>query len=139
MAPVTQYAAVADVQTLLNTASGTGLTIGESSVPTTTQVEGFLDQVAAEINSVLAGIGYTVPVTGTNDIYMLKRFVSQKAAAMTFHAGFGGLGETPARVKRWEAEYDTFLKRLIDREQRLVDSAPRAKVGVVLTGRYRED
>lgn len=139
MAPVTQYAAVTDVQTLLNLNSGSGVTIGSASVPTTTQVEGFLDQVAAEINSVLVGIGYTVPVTGANDIFMLKRFVSQKAAAMTYHAGYGGFTEPPARVTQWEEEYDNFLIRLMDRSQRLVDSAPRARMGVVLVGRYRED
>lgn len=139
MAPVTLYAAVADVQALLNTSSGTGLTIGTGSVPTTAQVEGFLDQVAAEINSVLAGIGYSVPVSGTNDIYLLKRYVSQKTAAMTFHAGYGGLSNPPDRVKTWETEYAEFLQRLIDHEQRLVDSAPRSKVGVINVGLYTGD
>lgn len=139
MAPVTQYAAVADVQTLLNTASGTGLTIGAASVPTTTQVEGFLDQVAADVNAALAAIGYAVPVTGTNDLYLLKRYVSQKAAAMTFHAAYGGLSEVPARVKTWEEEYAAFLDRLINHKQRLVDSVPSGKVGVVYVGRYVGD
>lgn len=139
MAPTTTYAAVADVQALLPSASSTGITISGTSSPSTTQVEGFLDQVAAEINSVLVQIGYSVPVTGSNDIYMIKRFLSQKVAAMSFHAGYGVLSDPPSRITQWEKEYDTFIQRLIDRKQRLVDSAPRSKIGVIPVGRYVED
>jgi hypothetical protein len=138
MALVTGYATVADVQTLLNSASGTGITIGAGSVPTETQVEGFIDQVAAEVNSVLRSIGYTVPVTGSNDILMLTRYVAQKAAAKTYDAGYGGFGETPHRIKEWEEEYKTFLERLISRDMQLVDSDPRSKFGVILAKVYTE-
>jgi len=139
MAVTTTYCAVDDVQALLNSASGTGLTIGAGSVPTTTQVEGFIDQVAAEVDSVLTGAGYTVPVTGTNDIAMLKRYVAQKAAAKTYDAGYGGFSDAPHRILEWEEEYKTFLSRLIDRSMRLVDTAPRAKMGTILAARYIED
>lgn len=139
MAPTTAYATVANVQTLLDSDSGSGITIGVASTPTTTEVEGFLDQIAAEVNSVLVSNGYTVPVTGTNDLFLVKRYVSQKAAAMTYHAGYGGFGDVPARVLRWEAEYDAFIERLITKRQRLVDVAPRSRIGVIYAARYVED
>lgn len=140
MAPTNIYAAVSDVQALINALSGTGLTIGTTSVPTTAQVEGFLDQVAAEVDGMLRGAGYgTVPATGTSDVLMIRRHVAQKAAAMTYHAGFGGFGETPARVEQWEKEYADFLKRLGEKSIRLVDQAPARRAGVIYVGRYTGD
>jgi hypothetical protein len=132
------YATVADVQALLNTASGTGITIGTASVPTTSQVEGFLDQTAAEVDSILRARGYgTVPADGANDILMIRRFVAEKAAAETWLAGYGGFDEPTARVKEWLKDYDDFLKRLIASDQRLIDQAPRQGLNVVLARRYR--
>lgn len=139
MALVTTYCTVADVQALLSTASGTGITIDVASVPTETQVEQFIDQIAAEIDSVLVSIGYTVPVTGTNDITMLKRYVAQKSAAKTFDAGYGGLGDAPHRILEWEEEYKTFLERLISRDMQLVDTNPRAKFRTILAAHYTGD
>jgi len=137
MTTVTAYCAATDVQVLLNTVSGTGITLSTTSKPTLAQAEGLIDQVAAEVNSVLKAQGYGVPVTGTNDIYMLKRYVSQKAAAMTYHAAYGGFGDAPARVVQWEEEYDAFITRLTDKSQGLIDASPaRGRTGVVYVGRY---
>jgi len=137
MTTVTAYAAATDVQMLLETVSGTGLTLSTASKPTLAQAEGFIDQVAAEVNAVLKAAGYSVPVTGPNDLYMLKRYVSQKAAAMTYHAAYGGFGDVPARVQQWEDEYAAFLARIADKTQGLVDVSPaRGRMGVVYVSRY---
>jgi len=138
MVPITTYAAVSDVQALLNALGGPGVTIGAATVPTTTQVEGFLDQVAAEIDATLIGLGYSVPVTGSTDILLIRRYLAQKVAAMSWNAGFMA-DEKPAKIKDWEKEYDTFIQRLIDKKQRLVNASARSGVGTILAARYIKD
>ncbi len=138
MAPTNIYAAVADVQALLGTkgTSGSGITIGATSTPTTTQVEGFLDQIAADIDSQLRAKGYgTVPASGTNDKLLLKRYTALGAAVMTWRAGYGGHEDTE-RIKAWADEYKAFIERLSKNDARLIDQAPLGKVGVVLVSRY---
>lgn len=138
MTLLTAYAAVADVQVLLNALGGPGITIGLASKPTTAQVEDFLDQIAAEIDGVLIGLGYGVPVTGTTDVFMLQRYLVQKVAAMTYNAAFT-MDEPPSKVKGWEDEYKAFIQRLIDGQQRLINASPRARIGTVKVGRYTKD
>ncbi len=136
MAPTNIYATVADVQALITSASGSGLTIGATSTPTTTQVEGFLDQTAAEIDSFLRAKGYgTIPASGTNDKLLLKKYTALGAAVLTWRTAFGGYDDT-SRVKAWAEEYAAFLDRLAKNDQRLIDQAPLGKVGVVLVSRY---
>lgn len=140
MAVTNSYADVTHVQAHLN-ALGTiagGLTIGAASVPTTTQVEGFLDQVAAEIDGLLAGQGYTTPATGTTDILLIRRYLSVKVAAMTFSAGFMSDNE-PTKVKEWRTEYKLFITRIINKQMRLVDQSPRVRGGVILASRFIGD
>lgn len=133
------YADVAHVQAHLNSLGGPGITIGVASVPTTSQVEGFLDQVAAEVDGILAGQGYgTIPASGTNDVLMLRRYIAQKVAAMVWMAGFMS-DDLPGKVQRWLDEYDAFIARMLDKTQRLIDQTPRGKMGVVLMSRYIED
>ncbi|MFA7386080.1 MAG: hypothetical protein WCZ87_00310 [Thiohalobacteraceae bacterium] len=121
------YATVADVQALLRSASGAGVTIGPDSVPTQDDVENWLDQVSAEIDGVLHAQGYeTVPATGARDVQVLKRYTAEKSAAITWHAHYGAVpsDHIPARVKRWEEDYRDFLARLRRGEQHLNDQSP---------------
>jgi hypothetical protein len=144
MAVTNGYADADDVQALLDSGSGTGLTLGTASVPTLAQAETWLDQVAAEVDGVLKGAGYgTVPATGTSDVLMIGRHVAQKAASIVYHAGWGGFGDEPKRVTHWEAEYEAFLEGLAGKGDgppvRLVDQSPSSKMGVVNIGRYIGD
>lgn len=137
MAVTNIYAAVSDVQALLKAVSGAGITISGTSTPTTTEVEGFLDQIAAEVDGVLKGAGYgTVPASGTSDKLMIRRFVSTKAAAMTWFAGYGGFDDVPSRVQQWEKDYDSFLTRLMDKKMRLTDQSPSSKIAEIYVQRY---
>lgn len=78
---------------------------------TTTEIEDFIEEVEAEINSGLRYCGYTVPISNANDITMLRRFVAEKAAAMSYHAAF--IDEaSPDIVKRYEEDYTAFMLRL---------------------------
>ena len=140
MTPVTTYATLADVNAMLgNLGVPGGFTVGAGTTPSTTTVEGWLDSIAAEIDGLLVGLGYgTVPVTGTTDKAMIRRYLSQKVAAMVYHT-LAVFDVTPEMVKQWETEYDAFLARLLSKAQRLVNQSPRARTGVLLTGRYVED
>jgi hypothetical protein len=135
--PVTNpYATVQHVQAHLSVLGGPGITIGETSKPTALQVELWLDQVAAEIDSLLRGKGYgIVPATGTSDILLVGRYVAQKVAAMTFMAGFMS-DELPAKVKSWNDQYDLFTERLIKGTQQLVDQSYSAGTGTAQMEKY---
>ena len=133
------YATAANVQAHINQLGGTTLTLGGATVPTSTDVGEWLDQLSAEIDGILTANGYgTVPATGTSDVNMLKRYVAQKAAAMVFHAGFMW-DDTPDKIGQWEKEWDTLLERLIDRSMRLVDQSPRSGLRVIYAQHYWED
>jgi hypothetical protein len=118
------YATTDDVQALIRTTSGPGVTLSESSTPTLADAQAFVDQIASEINAVLLGQGYSVPATGDNDVLLLRRYVSEKAAARVWHAGWGGFDDPPARVKAWEKDYADFINRLRQGQHRLVDQDP---------------
>lgn len=133
------YADTDDVQALFNVMGGTVITLGAGTTPTLTQVSGWLDQLAAEVDAVLTGLGYgTVPADGANDILMIGRYVAQKGAAMAYHAGYM-FDDTPDKVKLWEDEWTTFLDRLINKTMRLIDQSTTSRVGSIQAYRYRED
>lgn len=140
MAVTNIYADGDDVQALFNVMGGAVITLGAGTTPTLAQVEGWLDQLAAEVDSILVARGYsTVPASGTNDVLMIGRYVAQKAAALAYHAGYM-FDDTPDKVKLWETEWADFLKALEDGKRRLIDqTAARARMGTILARRYIED
>lgn len=132
------YATGADTQAFLNSLGGPAFTLGTASVPTLAQVEGWLDALSAEVDSILKSRGYgTVPASGVSDKLLIGRYVSQKGAAMAFKAGF--INELPEKVKTWEAEWEKFLERLIDNKYQLVDQVPISRTGSVMAKVYTED
>ena len=90
-------------------------TLSGSTKPTEQQATALLDQVSAEIDTTIAGAGYTVPVTAP--AYFLTRLSllnSVGAAAAILRAMFPdatGAGETPAYAFWWNW-YQTGLKSL---------------------------
>ena len=76
------YAALADLEALLPmvTISGTG------TEPTDTQATGYLTLITAEMNGVLAGRGYTLPVSDADALAYLKTVCLYGAAAMVLRA-----------------------------------------------------
>lgn len=137
MAVTNVYATAADVQALLGPKSGIGATFSTTSTPTLAQVEGWLDATAAEVDGILRARGYaTIPATGDTDKLTIGKHVAEKAAASTYHAGWGGFEDTPARVKRWEEDYTAFVSRLRKGEQHLVNQAPRGAMNTIMGGWY---
>lgn len=84
--------------------AGAGGVFGVSTQPTLTQVEHFVDQVSAALNSILSKNGFTIPVTQTDCVLMLAAFVEQEVAAIVegIH-GSGRFGPTSKTVtkSRW--------------------------------------
>lgn len=139
MAVTNIYATGAATQAFLNQLGGVTLTLGVASTPTLAQVETWLDQLAAEVDSILTGLGYgTVPASGTTDKLLIGRFVAQKAAAMSYRGGFQ-FDDIPDKVKQWDDEWDQFLTRLIDKKLGLTDQSTTTRVGVIQAQRYIED
>jgi hypothetical protein len=105
------YSEPADVQDLV------GFELSSTSKPTEAQATALVDQVAAEVDSVLAGAGYMVPVTAP-DYFLsaLKLLNSAGAAAAILKVMFPdatGAAESPAYAF-WDKWYRDGLARLRD-------------------------
>ena len=106
------YAALSDVQGLL-----AKFTIGASSKPTDTQAGVIITDVSAEIDSVIAGRGYAVPVAAPAwFLNALKLLNAYGAAAAVLRSMFpdrtGGEDGSSALESFYAAQYNRGLRRL---------------------------
>jgi hypothetical protein len=118
------YAAYTDVELLISELLN--LTLSEATVPTTTTVDTWCDQLSAVVNSALTRAGYgTIPASGTNDLALLKFWVAGRAAGIIWEQKFGGSSETmPESIrKQWEG-FDGFVEGLANASVWLVDQKP---------------
>lgn len=69
-------------------------TFNSTTLPTATEVEGFIDRASGHLNAALAGGGFTTPVTNTTTKLALADWVIWRAALYTESSqqrrGFGG-------------------------------------------------
>ncbi len=93
-------------------------TYGALTTPTQTQVETFIDQIGAEIDTILEGRGYTTPVTALSTTTAFYNFIvalcARGASALAEQAMFpeaGGQMSTPAAQILWK-QYQEGLKFL---------------------------
>lgn len=136
MAVTNSYADVEHVQPYVTPYS---LSIGVSSNPTTGQVEGFLDQTAAEVDAALKTRGYgMIPATDATDILFLRGHVSRYAAVLTYAAGFGA-DNMPDGIKEFKEAYHAFLSDLKSGKVKLPSQSARPRIGSVKPMRYIED
>lgn len=110
------YAALSDVQGLL-----AKFTIGTQSKPTATQAETIITQINAEIDAVIAGQGYAVPVTVPAwFLNALKLLNAYGAAATVLRSMFpdraGGDDNATAMEAYYAGEYHRGLRRLMTGE-----------------------
>lgn len=73
------YSSVAEVQVLTRRILEGG-SFDEISTPTKAQVEDFIHYASAQLNSALAGAGFTIPITQATVVYELDAWVTAKAA-----------------------------------------------------------
>ncbi len=119
------YAAVAEVEGLLKRTGRTPFS--DSTNPTDDAVSGYIDDIEGEINGVLSAQGYTtVPASASGDIKLLRRYVTEKVAAMVWGIIYAEK-EFPAHVKAWREDYAAFLSRLRRGEQHLPDQQPQGE------------
>lgn len=97
------YCEATDVQAL-NTHRPTYAT---TTKPTLAQVEGFITNVAAELNAVISGRGYTTPIDDTEALKVLKQYNSCGAAAMAEEAATSvSAGRSEHTDSLWEKYQD---------------------------------
>lgn len=106
------YCTITDVQAL-----NPKRTYSATTTPTTTQVGTLIDQIASEIDAVLAAKGYTIPVTTpATFVTFLKTVNAYGAGALAEAAMFpetSEAGSTP-HWKMLQSKYDAWLKLLVD-------------------------
>lgn len=106
------YAVQADVEGLI-----AQWTLSATSKPTSTQVGVIITDVSNEIDSLLAGLGYTVPVTAPSYFLdwlgILNAYGAAAAVLKSMFPDAAGPGETPAYAF-WESRYKAGLGRLKD-------------------------
>lgn len=99
------YCTVADVQAL--NAGRTDLYTTTTN-PSTAEVQGFIDQIAADIDAVLAANGIVTPVSPSNNYLKFLNSMGAAALAEAAIALKGNGGDNDPRNWRW----DTYKERL---------------------------
>jgi hypothetical protein len=107
--------------TVDNVAGLTFMEFTQVSHPSTTEVNDFIANTAADLDGVAQAAGYTVPVTDAQAVALMKKYNTYGAAVAAWHAGYSADNE-PARVTRWAKEYDDFIARLRRGDQLLPGS-----------------
>ncbi|MGB4950077.1 MAG: hypothetical protein WBO55_05490, partial [Rhizobiaceae bacterium] len=77
------YSSVAEVVALTRPLLDGAATFSAETNPTRDEVERFVNYASAQLNSALAAVGFTVPVTQTTVAYELNAWVTAKAAMYT--------------------------------------------------------
>jgi hypothetical protein len=97
-----EYAALTDVQARL-----AGRTIDASSLPSSTQVEGWLDEAEAELNGTLISAGLPAPYDSAHAKTILGRWVTDYAEGRTRRAYASAGGDSTAQdgkdlIETWD-------------------------------------
>ena len=90
-------------------------TFASGSVPTTTQVEGFITDGFNIINGILAAVGYSTPVetSATKASRVLLRMNADYAASEAHLAAFSaGVGGVPEQAEFLEGRFNKMVTRL---------------------------
>lgn len=108
------YCVVKDVEDLMQQK------FTNSTSPPMSKVAQLVMDVSADLDGVLIAAGYTLPITGTLSLSMLRRYTTYGVAAGAWHAGVHTDSDTP-RVVYWTTEYREFIGRLRRQEEFLPD------------------
>ena len=86
------------------------LTITDTSSPNTAQVDGFIEDVGSEMETVLSGAGFVVTLTDPTALAALSLINRYGAAAITLRAAFPGSKSDDSAF--WEDRYQRGLARI---------------------------
>lgn len=120
------YCTVENVQAVMQT-----MFSRNSGYPTYEDVEGFVDNVAADIDGVLQSAGYTTPITATRAVALLKKYNELGAACQSYHAAYRTDDILPPHAEYWCQEYRDFLSRIRRGEQQLPGVTPEGDIDPV--------
>ena len=106
------YADRADIQGMM-----AKFKLSASTTPTIAQADDIIDDISAEIDSVIAGAGYAVPVTSPvwflRALRMLNRYGATSAVLRSMFPQKSGAGEAAVAIESYYAtQYQRGLKRL---------------------------
>jgi hypothetical protein len=98
------YGAAADVAALTRRFTNAG-SYDTTTTPTLTQVEGWIDQISAILNVLLAEQGFAIPITDADIVLMLKNFVTTQVADLCNYANSAGrfFSEKGLKTGPWSA------------------------------------
>lgn len=118
------YCTVDDVQKLIQ------LTFTLSGRPTMSEVGDIITNIDSRLDGVAQASGYTVPVTGTAALALMKTASVYGVACAVWHAAY--VSDTPpARVDYWCQEYRDFLRGLRKGEIQLPGQDPESDLDPV--------
>ena len=83
------YSSVAEVVALTRPLLDGAATFSAETNPTRDEVERFVNYASAQLNSALAAVGFTVPVTQATVLYELNAWVTAKASMYTYFTLLG--------------------------------------------------
>lgn len=103
------------------------LTVSIGGRPDRDDVDAIIDDVAAELDGIAQAAGYTVPVTGTQAVALMKRYNTICACVAVWHSGFVS-DAAPARVDYWDKQCEGFKSRLRKGDQQLPGLTPESDI-----------
>jgi len=116
-------------------------TFTTTTVPTSAQVDLFLDQTAADLNVTLAGAGYTAPVSTSSDpiTHRWLESVNEMGAAALILGSIPMTAIAPGvedagsnRMEMFQAQFNRALTRI--EEQKISAARGRSRLGAVFSG-----
>lgn len=96
------YGSAADVAALTNLYTITGA-YTTATIPTLVQVEGWIDQVSAIMNTALAAQGFLIPVTQADAVLAIKSYVIEAVTDLAHAANSAGRYYTDAALQRGDS------------------------------------
>jgi hypothetical protein len=108
------------------------LTVSIGGRPDREDVEAIITDVAAELDGIAQAAGYTVPVTNSQAVALLKRYNTVCACVSVWHSGFIS-DAAPARVEYWDKQCEAFKMRLKKGEQQLPGLTPTSDIDPVFS------
>lgn len=128
------YATTSDVQAVL----GSKLTLSTTSKPTLAQVTTWLDEITADINSALRKGGYsTVPLTGSEDLKVVKGYISRRAALLSVATAWAGA--VPQELRELWGGWSDWLDELRNGDYYFPDSGKPDKGVIRVRQAFRRD
>lgn len=116
------YVVISDVQAKIQ-----GLTFTDTSEPNTTEVEQNISLIEAEMNAAFNGLGFTVPITGTESLKICKAIGQWGVAAWVLDDIYALTSvEEDERAARWWSKYEKMMNAIIGTGGDQLHDAPRA-------------